>query len=472
MLRFGKDVRSAITYNANNRSSDDPLTKTSAKTLADDITNVLAHIYGDHSNCKSYFCKKGGSEEFSKFRSTTAGKELIECFGRLATRSPRLIFDVTSNYAESFMALAAKSISGKRINFAQRGAYGRRIQAAALAYNNGGFWLLSKINSDKPVRSHIWRQAKSYFSAKKDPRKRARTGPFGRCKTKNSTVEDTQNYGPEALQGRLTDEEIAIAVDKLVKDLHVSEQRQREKIQNETVGQTFNDEWKSQRRNRLTASNAGKIFKMSDCTSNRNILQHILYPKDLSHNDNILRGINLEPKAKSFYAAKNKIEVAECGLFISHEYGFLASSPDLAVGNNGIAEMKCTNCKPDQIPLRPDKFLIRDAEGSLKLNRKHNYFYQVVMQLHTADKDFCDFCVYYEDPESNSPYFFQERVWRNDETLAVWKCMKEKLVKFYLMDMAQEIVDPIFPTQNRFREPEYRVQAIDAAKEKRTKKIR
>jgi len=41
--------------------------------------------------------------------------------------------------------------------------------------------------------------------------------------------------------------------------------------------------------------------------------------------------------------------------------------------------------------------------------------------------------------------------------------MKAKLVKFFMIDMAPEIVDPIFSRFHKFRLPEYRRIAMDEA---------
>ncbi len=258
-----------------------------------------------------------------------------------------------------------------------------------------------------------------------------------------------------------------MAVLGLVESLQVTKEEM-VRIERETVGQIYNDEWKIQRRNRLTASNAGKVFKMRDTTSNKNTLQQILYPTDLSHNDNIVRGINLEPIAKEFYSTIEGTDVEECGLFISEENGVLGASPDGLIGQHGILEVKCPNCKPEDIPNRNDKFLIKiPGTNKLQINVKHRYYHQVVMQIHVCQKLFCDFLVYFESADGNQHYFLQ-RIKQDAQTLKLWNEMKSKLIKFYTEDMSVEIVDPIYPTENRFRQPLYRVQAMEAIKSKKS----
>lgn len=48
-------------------------------------------------------------------------------------------------------------------------------------------------------------------------------------------------------------------------------------IERETVGQQNNDQWRIQRKSRLTASNFGKVCKLRQTTSRANTVKYILY---------------------------------------------------------------------------------------------------------------------------------------------------------------------------------------------------
>src|SRR5665811_236991 len=75
----------------------------------------------------------------------------------------------------------------------------------------------------------------------------------------------------------------------------------------------------------------------------------------------------------------------ECGLFVYVENGTLAASPDGLVEKDGILEVKCINCKPEDVPNRPDKFLQRvKPSDELQINKKHKYYYQIIMQLYVC----------------------------------------------------------------------------------------
>jgi hypothetical protein len=49
------------------------------------------------------------------------------------------------------------------------------------------------------------------------------------------------------------------------------------KIERNTVGQQENDDWKKFRKQRLTASNFGKVCKLRPTTSQANTIKYILY---------------------------------------------------------------------------------------------------------------------------------------------------------------------------------------------------
>jgi len=452
-------VRAAISHNSEHRNST-PLT--SAKKLHEDLVNIPKHIYGKHDKCKDYFCKGGGDNIFETVASTPAGKDLIQGFHLLANRSHKLIADTTSNRAELFMSIINKVTSGKRVNYAQRGGYANRCIAAVLAYNNGAFWP-AKTFANENLLCEVWQKALKEANTsvgKKKKKKRWYNTPRDKLKA-------NQDYGLKADQGSMTEEELLLATAQLISSLQVTPDM-RDKIERETVDQSFSDEWKFQRRNRITASNAGKIFNLRDETNNSGTLRGLLYPTDLSHNENIIRGINMEPRAKEVYSYEFGVEVEDCGLFISLENGVLAASPDGLIGTDGLLEIKSSSCKPTDILKRKSSYLMIDKETKLlKLKKTHSYYFQVIQQIYITDRKYCDFFVYYESDDSETCDFHVERICKSKETDEIWTKMKCKLLKFFELDVAPEIVDPKRPKDQPFRQPQYRELAI---REKETRK--
>jgi hypothetical protein len=455
-LRLGKDAKCAIMHNQSNRSSESP---TSPTTLAEDLLNIPAHVYGEHSKCKPYFCKGGGELEYERFRNSDAGKEIMKAFQYLANRAHRLIYDTTSNYAELFMSIMNKLTSGKRINYAQRGSYANRVCAAVFEYNYGSFWPANVFCQDKENLGTVWGNA-YVDSLRLKGRSRSSEVTSSWNKASKSQLDGSQHYGPDALQGKLSDSEILLAVSNLISLLQVSPQEQ-DAIQKNTVGQSYSQEWRSQRRNRITASNCGKVFRLHDWTNNSATLKSIIYPPDLSSNYHIRNGIILEPEARSVYSVLHDVTVEECGLFVDVENGIFAASPDGLVGTNGILEIKCISSSPEDLSQKKGGFLMRDkSTNKLMLKRNHNYYYQILFQLYVTNRSYCDFFVYHQPSGSDNCLTFEERIQRSAETDELWERMKSKVAKFYEFDMAPELVDPLYHKTRQFRVPAYRTQAI------------
>jgi hypothetical protein len=282
-------------------------------------------------------------------------------------------------------------------------------------------------------------------------------------------------YGPEAAQGKMSETELDTAIILQTQLLQKSPE-EIQAIERSTVGQGFNDEWKFQRRNRITASNCGRIFSLQNSTNNTSILKSLLSPTDISHSENIKYGVNNEPEAKRMFTFLNGLDVQECGLFISPENGILAASPDGLLGDDGILEVECVTCVPEKIPKRPDSFLIfkdkKNPSSGLMLKKTHKYYFQILMQLHVTKRKYCDLFVYHKpkDVDANIEYF-QERILRDEETENKWIQVKEKLLKFYMSEMIQEICDPVFPATGFFRVPEYRMKAMEEKTQRASSKV-
>jgi len=107
--------------------------------LRNDILNVANYVFGNHNNCSSYFCDKKNDLNYMERIETTDRvffDNIMHPIRYLARHSSSLILNVDSNIVESFNAIIAKLIGGKRINFALKGSYAGRCAIAAVTKNS------------------------------------------------------------------------------------------------------------------------------------------------------------------------------------------------------------------------------------------------------------------------------------------------------------------------------------------------
>ena len=104
-----------------------------------DILNSPYHVFGDHTNCASYFCSPKPGEENLVTELSVSGLFQKVCAegNKLSKYSNSLVHNVTSNSVECFNSLIAKYVGGKRVNYSFRNSYAGRCYAAVVSYNTG-----------------------------------------------------------------------------------------------------------------------------------------------------------------------------------------------------------------------------------------------------------------------------------------------------------------------------------------------
>ena len=96
------------------------------------------------------------------------------------------------------------------------------------------------------------------------------------------------------------------------------------------------------------------------------------------------------------------MSVDECGLFVSIDHPFLATSTDgivtdASADGNGVLEIKCPvggRTIAELSVTRKNFCLKRDAAGCLSLRRSHPYFTQVQFEMAVTGHKWADFVVF------------------------------------------------------------------------------
>ena len=184
-------------------------------------------------------------------------------------------------------------------------------------------------------------------------------------------------------------------------------------IEKTTVLQNLSDKWLGIRRNKITSSNAHKVYiktktlksLISVFTQKYNLFDSKLFEKAVQH------GKEFEPIARDIYKdimkhkLNHSIKCRETGIVIQPKLPWLAASPDGMLINGelnneiGLIEIKCPWSKRNYTPkeLVLDKsFYVKIKNDKPVLRKKHEngYYTQIQIALGISQVTFCDFIVY------------------------------------------------------------------------------
>jgi len=329
--RFGIAVRKSVDHYQQNK------TNSSWKDLEQDLRNIPFHIFGQHYNCKNYFCNKITTPEENKiptFVKMNFWAPLQLALNRVVRLAKSLIEKKTTNPAENFMAVANKYIEGKRKNFGQSYLYPLRMAGAVFAFNHSTYWINAafRMLSDEET-SEQWERHSALADAKRNRVRKAKAPRKVNFPTYK--VKGDKDYGSNPTRPDLEDDQLANEIELLRMSLAVTEP-QRQEIFRKTSRQAESNDWFIERGKRITASFAGKIWKLRDTTDNTGVLNEIFGRNSYGGTKIAMEyGSRNEPLAITAYEVSKglpKGTVQPSGLFISKEYGIFGASPDGLVG--------------------------------------------------------------------------------------------------------------------------------------------
>ncbi len=200
---------------------------------------------------------------------------------RLVGKAHQLIGNATTNLAECWMHIRSKFDGGKVINRSQSGSWDHRCMGAGLRQNLGPEWgpdVWRRVTQASPNKVFTDVTASITNSLAKDKKRKA-TGPAKeqRRKSKYLKLDDTpaarkaydrhdDGISPDDTTADVSPAQLQIMVESYYeRRVKVSEKRVKE-IEGSTREQSDSDQWRQERRQRITASKVGSIAKMREIT--------------------------------------------------------------------------------------------------------------------------------------------------------------------------------------------------------------
>lgn len=254
----------------------------SANNLRDDIINSLNHVFGDHSNCASYFCDKPKDDinllEKIQSNDNDFYSNINSIMRYLSRHSRSLIQDVDSNIVESYNSIIAKVIGGKRVNFAMKRSYVGRCYAAAVAKKSRWpiysiYKAIHNISPSEKMHSIVYERQKL---RKQELQKKSRQQTKRYKKRLFSDIQHNPSYGPGAEKPDMNNNDYLEEKNQFLKTFkELAEQR--EHIEKETRDQCNSKLWIETRRKILTASNFSRIIGLRPHTGCENIIKSLIY---------------------------------------------------------------------------------------------------------------------------------------------------------------------------------------------------
>lgn len=361
-----------------------------------EIQNSILHAFGNHENCKNYYCSKEKTQQSNmEIKSTTFWFRIQTILQSLLSKSRSMLEDVDTNAVERFNSVIAKVVGGKRINLSLRQGYRARFNAAVVSFNNPyPRHLLHTKFLGKSPKSIL----KKFEERRLIKRKLNKAKPHNknRMLKKDNAQHD---YGALSTTPDLTQDELNTAKESFLQNLKQLTS-DKEKIQVSTKNQRDSDDWVELRKNMLTASNFGLVVKRRENTSKANLVENILYKCNLSNIAAVAHGVENEHLALQQLAIQENITIEPCGLFVDHEFPFIGATPDGLIGQDIIVEVKCplVAFKNDlEECLKQNKIQIwkyNQKSELIEVNKNSNWYHQIQGQLHVTRRKKCLFAVW------------------------------------------------------------------------------
>ncbi|XP_064211833.1 uncharacterized protein LOC103314328 [Tribolium castaneum] len=436
IMRLSTGIRAAITYR---KKEADKVS--AAGRLRQDILNCAQHVFGEHKDCANYFCQRKTDTNTWDTISTELKGQIQNILRTLASHSRSLLCDVDNNVVEGFNSIVAKFIGGKRINYSLSQSYETRCMAAVVSFNSKHAHMylgrISKRSRNRLLETMEIRRRRKAMRTWEMARKKGR-------KVQATNDKGNADYGENCEKPDMTPEIFEENKKAFLQGLEKTD-AERVQLQESTRLQAGSGQWLEERRKLLTASNFGRVCKMNATTSPANTIKSLLYQIKTLNVPSINHGKVNEEKARLQLMQQENVTIVSCGLFVNKKWNFLGASPDgLILDLDSIVEIKCPYSAfqkkmsfEEAVISKKITFWKQEAATRIfKINKNHDWYYQIQGQLQIADKESCLLGVWLGD---NYPLKTQ---WVMKDNEFWEEKMLPKLQRFYFHSLLPELVDP------------------------------
>ena len=212
-------------------------------------------------------------------------------------------------------------------------------------------------------------------------------------------------------------------------------------IEQATRGQSENENWMKHRLYRITASNfySAAVNSVEPSSKLKSMYYKSFSSAATSH------GKKFESHVRELYTILLKengftAQISDVGLHLSSSFPYLGASLDGIVSCQNEKwglEIKCPfskyNCSLQHALTDKKFFLFKDDHGTIKLKRKHSYFFQIQGQMFCANLKRVDFVVWFGSDEP----LFVETIWYDKDF--VMDYMIPRLRYFYCSAVLPEL---------------------------------
>ncbi|CAI6370821.1 unnamed protein product [Macrosiphum euphorbiae] len=256
-----------------------------------------------------------------------------------------------------------------------KNSYNSRVEAAVISYNsNGQFLRLLHKNIVNDISPGII--GKKFITS-----------------TEKKRVDE--HYGlaePLPVEENMSKETLQKLKEDFISSLRL-DRSGRLNIETLTRQQANSQIWHSERRNRLTTSNFGRVATYYGKATE---------PEAIVALENIL-----------------KFKVNPCRLIIDEHFPYLATTPDGIIDDDFVVEIKCPFAVRDSITFleaincKKLLFCRLNDNGAMELKIDHHYYYQVQGQMHISKRKFCYFVVHSKNWTDIQLINYDESFWDN-----------------------------------------------------------